>query len=209
MKELLEQLSAQLQQGKAEEVVLLTQKALENGVDASTILDDALIAGMGVVGEKFKRNEIFVPEMLIAARAMNKALEVLEPELVKTNTQNRGTIVIGTVKGDLHDIGKNLVGIMFKGAGFKVIDLGTNVTPDKFLEAAREHNPDFIGLSALLTTTMVNMKEVIEVLHNNNIQTKIIIGGAPVTDKFSDQIKADGYAPDAVSAVEEAKKLLA
>jgi len=209
MKELLEQLSAQLQQGKAEEVVLLTQKALENGVDASTILDDALIAGMGVVGEKFKRNEIFVPEMLIAARAMNKALEVLEPELVKTNTQNRGTIVIGTVKGDLHDIGKNLVGIMFKGAGFKVIDLGTNVTPDKFLEAAREHNPDFIGLSALLTTTMVNMKEVIEVLHDNNIQAKIIIGGAPVTDKFSDQIKADGYAPDAVSAVEEAKKLLA
>lgn len=209
MKELLEQLSAKLQQGKAEEVVLLTQKALENGVDASTILDDALIAGMGVVGEKFKRNEIFVPEMLIAARAMNKALEVLEPELVKTNTQNRGTIVIGTVKGDLHDIGKNLVGIMFKGAGFKVIDLGTNVTPDKFLEAAREHNPDFIGLSALLTTTMVNMKEVIEVLHDNNIQAKIIIGGAPVTDKFSDQIKADGYAPDAVSAVEEAKKLLA
>lgn len=206
--ELLDNLSEQVQKGKAEEVAILTQKALDNHIAPDKILDEALIKAMTIVGDKFKRNEAFVPEMLIAARAMNKALEILEPELVKTNVQNKGIIVIGTVKGDLHDIGKNLVGIMFKGVGYKVIDLGSNVTPDKFLEAVEAHQPNFVGLSALLTTTMVHMKEVIDLLKSKHPEVKIIVGGAPVSDEFAREINADGYADDAASAVAVAKSLL-
>jgi 5-methyltetrahydrofolate--homocysteine methyltransferase len=207
--DLLQELNENIQKGKLNEAVELTKKALSDGMSPSQILDDALIPGMGVVGEKFKNNEIFVPEMLIAARAMNGALGILEPEMIKANVEAKGKILIGTVKGDLHDIGKNLVTIMFKGAGYKVIDLGVDVSADAFVEAAKKEEPDFIGLSALLTTTMVNMKEVVEKLKAASLQTKIIIGGAPVTESFAKEIEADGYAGDAASAVDVAKELAA
>ena len=166
--------------------------------------------GMGIIGEKFKRNEVYVPEVLIAARAMNAAMVVLKPALMAAGVEPLGTAVIGTVKGDLHDIGKNLVGMMFEGAGFRVIDAGIDVAPEKFIELAIENNADVIGVSALLTTTMTNMKLVVEAVKASDLgdKTKIIIGGAPVTQAFCDEIGADGYSPDAASAADLAKSLL-
>jgi 5-methyltetrahydrofolate--homocysteine methyltransferase len=165
---------------------------------------------MNEVGRRFKNNEFYVPEVLIAARAMHAAMDVLKPLLAASDVQPVGTVVIGTVKGDLHDIGKNLVAMMLEGGGFNVIDLGVDVSPEKFLQAVREHKPNIVGLSALLTTTMPAMKTTIEALKEAGVrdQVKVIIGGAPVTQRFADEIGADGYAPDAASAVDVARQLL-
>jgi len=197
-----------VQKGKSKDTAELTAKALAEGVVPEIILDEALIKAMEIVGEKYKNGEIFVPEMLIAARALNKALEILEPEMLKASVKAKGTVLIGTVKGDLHDIGKNLVGIMFKGSGFSVIDLGTDVAVETFVTAAIEHKPDIIGLSSLLTTTMNYMQLIIEGVRKNGILSKIIIGGAPVTSEFAAKINADGYADNAASAVDLGKSLL-
>ena len=201
-------MSEALQKGKAADVKELVQKALDEGAPAGDILEKGLIAGMGIIGEKFKNNEVYVPEVLIAARAMNSGMEVLEPEIVKSGIEPKGTIAVGTVKGDLHDIGKNLVVMMFKGAGFKVEDLGIDVTPEKFVEAAKEKGIQLIGCSALLTTTMPQMKNVVDAVKESGIDAKVIIGGAPVTQSYCDEIGADGYAPDASSAVEVGRQLL-
>ena len=204
----LQAISESLQQGNAPKVKELVQEALDEGTGVEVILDEGLIAGMGVIGEKFKKNEVYVPEVLIAARAMNAGMEVLAPELEKAGVQPIGRVAIGTVKGDLHDIGKNLVGIMLKGAGFEVIDLGNDVAPEAFIEAARENGAGVIGMSALLTTTMRVMEHTIKALEEAGLRdrVKVMIGGAPVTQAFADQIGADGYASNAASAADLAKK---
>ncbi|MCL1888205.1 MAG: corrinoid protein [Kiritimatiellaeota bacterium] len=195
--------------GRAPEVKQLVAKALEDGVDPAAILNEGLLSGMGQIGEKFKKNEVYVPEVLIAARAMKMGMEILKPKLIAAGVEPVATAVIGTVKGDLHDIGKNLVAMMYQGAGFKVIDLGIDAGPDKFVAACKEHNCDIIGLSALLTTTMPSMKEIIEGVRAAGFRNvKVIIGGAPVTQAYADEIGADGYSPDAASAVTLGKKLL-
>ena len=196
--------------GNQEEARRLTQQALDEGVPAEQVLNEGLIAGMQVVGEKFKRNEFYVPEVLIAARAMKAAMELLRPLLAQSNAATRGTVVIGTVRGDLHDIGKNLVAMMLEGGGFRVVDLGVDVAPEKFAEAVQAENAQIVGLSALLTTTMPAMKDTIEALEQAGVRdkVKVIIGGAPVTQEYADEIGADGYAPDAASAVDKAKELL-
>ncbi len=202
-----EQISEMLQKGKAKEVERLVAEALAEGKDVKEILEKGMIAGMAIIGEKFKNNQIYVPEVLIAARAMNKGMAVLEPAMVKAGVEPLGTVVIGTVKGDLHDIGKNLVGMMFKGAGFKVVDLGTDVSPEKFAEAAKDSNACIVGLSALLTTTMPSMRDSIEAIRAAGSKAKVMIGGAPVTQAYADEIGADAYTPDAATAVEVGKKL--
>ena len=196
--------------GNAPKAKELTQQAIDEGTEVQTILDEGLIAGMSVVGDRFKKNEFYVPEVLIAARAMNQAMEVLEPQLTKAGVKPVATVVLGTVKGDLHDIGKNLVGMMLKGGGYKVVDLGVDVPPEKFVEAIQENNANILGLSALLTTTMVAMKDVIKAVKDSGgaAKAKTMIGGAPITQNFADEIGADGYAPDAASAVDKAKELL-
>ena len=207
--ELLEKISEELQNGNFIDVPKLTQEALVQGISPSVILSDALVAGMDVVGEKFRRDELFMPEVLIAAKAMQAAMTVLRPKLIETGVETAGTIVIGTVQGDLHDIGKNLVGMLFEGAGYQVIDLGVGVAPERFVEAVRTHKPDIVGLSSLLTTTMPQMREVIESLVEAGLRgsVKVMVGGAPVTEKFAQDIGADGYSPDAASAVEKARVL--
>jgi 5-methyltetrahydrofolate--homocysteine methyltransferase len=197
--------------GKRNDAAELTKKLIDAGVPAKRILDEGLIAGMSVVGEKFKNGEYFVPEVLVAARAMKAAMELLRPLLAASDVEPIGTVVIGTVRGDLHDIGKNLVAMMLEGAGFRVVDLGVDVPAEKFIEAAREHNAEIVGMSALLTTTMTYMPEVIKALEAEGIRNrvKVIVGGAPVTQEWADQIGADGYAPDAASAVDKCKELLA
>jgi 5-methyltetrahydrofolate--homocysteine methyltransferase len=189
-------------------VTELVQKALDEGVNVKEVLEGGLIKGMAEIGVKFKANEVYVPEVLIAARAMNAAMEVLAPLLAEAGVEPIGKIVLGTVKGDLHDIGKNLVGMMFKGAGFEVVDVGIDITAEKFVEAAKAEGVKLIGLSALLTTTMPQMKTVVEAAKSAGIDAKIIIGGAPVTQAYADEIGADGYAPDAASAVDVGKQLL-
>ena len=187
----------------------ITKAALEEGTAAKDVLDNGLIAGMDIVGARFKKNEIYIPEVLIAARAMKMAMEVLEPELVKAGVKPVGKLLIGTVQGDLHDIGKNLVAMMLKGAGFEVVDLGVDVGPEKFIEQVKAANAQLIGLSALLTTTMPGMEKTIKALKDAGIPVKVMIGGAPVTQDYADRIGADGYAPDAASAVDLAKSLVA
>jgi 5-methyltetrahydrofolate--homocysteine methyltransferase len=206
----LKQLAEAVMSGNASQSRELTQKAMDQGVRVQEILDDGLIAAMNEVGDRFKKNIFYVPEVLIAARAMNQAMELLEPELVKAGIEPVGTVVLGTVKGDLHDIGKNLVGMMLKGGGFKVVDLKVDVSTEKFVEAVKENDAKILGLSALLTTTMVAMKDVFEELKKNGLTGKVktMIGGAPITQGYADEIGADGYAPDAASAVEKAKELL-
>lgn len=194
--------------GKRKEVPALVQQCLEAGESAAFIVEKRLVPGMMVVGEKFKRNEIFVPEMLIAARAMKEALKILEPMLVAAGVKPEYNAVIGTVEGDLHDIGKNLVAMMWKGANIDVVDLGVNVPPAKFAEAVKQHQPRIVGLSALLTTTMPAMRETVKQVRAAGVTTKIVIGGAPVTAEFAREIGADGYAPDAGSAVDTALALL-
>jgi 5-methyltetrahydrofolate--homocysteine methyltransferase len=187
----------------------ITKAAIEEGTSAKDILDNGLIAGMEIVGASFKKNEIYIPEVLIAARAMKMAMEVLEPELVKAGVEPVGKLLVGTVQGDLHDIGKNLVAMMLKGAGFQVIDLGVDVGPEKFVEQVKAAKAQLIGLSALLTTTMPGMEKTIKALKDAGIPVKVMIGGAPVTQDYADKIGADGYAPDAASAVDLAKNLVA
>ena len=204
----LEQIRESLIKGRAPEVANLVKQALQEGVEASVILNEALCRGMGVIGEKFKKNEIFVPQVLLAARAMKQGTEVLKPHLVAAGVQPFATAVIGTIKGDLHDIGKNLVGMMLEGSGFKVVDAGIGVAPETFVKLAQEHQAQIIGVSALLTTTMVNMRAVVEAVRAAGLAAKVIIGGAPVTQSFCDEIAADGYSPDAASAAQLAKRLV-
>jgi len=200
-------ISEALQKGKADEVKNLVTQALEEKVDAKKVLEEGLIAGMDIIGGRFKRNEIYIPEVLIAARAMHAGMSILEPILVKSGVKMIGKIAIGTVKGDLHDIGKNLVAMMYKGAGFNVQDLGVDVPAEKFVQAS-DDGADIVGLSALLTTTMVQMKNVIESLKEKGAKAKIMIGGAPVTQNYCDEIGAQGYAADAATAVEIGKALI-
>jgi len=203
--------------GKREEVVELVKKALDDGVGPAEILQDGLIAGMNEVGRRFKANEFYVPEVLIAARAMSNqkeaetrpgAMEILQPHLEKAGVKPLGRCIIGTAKGDLHDIGKNLVAMMMKGAGIEVIDVGIDVSAEKFVEVAKETECNLIGVSALLTTTMPQMKTVIDALKESGLDVKVMIGGAPVTQSYADEIGAAGYAPDAASAVDKAKELM-
>jgi len=195
--------------GKSKDAKAFTQRALDEAVPAGEIVDRALVPAMAAVGERFKRNEIFVPEMLIAARAMKEAMALLEPHLVAAGITPKFTAVIGTVQGDLHDIGKNLVAILWRGANFRVVDLGTNVPPARFVAAAAEHRPHLVGLSALLTTTMPAMIETVRALRTGaTASVKIMIGGAPITQQFCDEIGADGYAPDAGTAAERARALV-
>jgi len=195
--------------GKAPDAKALTEAALAEGVEPAEVLNDGLVAGMNVVGAKFKNNEFYVPEVLIAARAMKQAMEVLRPRLASSGVEPKGKVAIGTVRGDLHDIGKNLVAMMLEGAGFEINDLGVDVAPEKFVEAVKA-GADVVALSALLTTTMPAMKETIEALESGGVRDKaaVMIGGAPVTQNYADEIGADGYAPDAASAVDKAKELL-
>ena len=193
-------------QGSAVEI---TKSALAEGTSAKSVLEDGLIAGMSIVGDKFKRNEVYIPEVLISALTMKKAMEVLEPELIKAGVQPVGKFLIGTVQGDMHDIGKNLVAMMLKGAGFEVIDLGVDAGPEKFVEKAKVSGTHLIGMSTLLTTTMPSMEKTIKALKEAGVSAKVMIGGAPVTQGYADKIGADGYAPDAASAVDLAKSLVA
>ncbi len=188
----------------------LTQKAIEAGIDPGTILNEALVAGMDVVGELFKANEIYVPEVLLSAKSMQQGMQLLKPLLVKGGIEPRGKVVVGTVRGDLHDIGKNLVAMMLEGAGFEIIDLGNDVAPESFVEAAAQSEASIIGMSALLTTTMYVMKETIDLLkaHGLDGKVKTMVGGAPVTQAFADEIGADGYGDDAASAVDLAKRFV-
>ncbi|MBQ2818429.1 MAG: corrinoid protein [Clostridia bacterium] len=200
-----------LKAGRAPKVKTLVQEALNEGVAPEVIVNEALIVGMGVVGERFKNNEIYVPEVLIAARAMNAGLAILEPLMAEKDIQPVGVAAIGTVSGDLHDIGKNLVAMMLKGAGFKIIDLGVDVSPEKFVDAVANQGAQLICMSALLTTTMPVMKDTVEAATAAGIREKcrIMIGGAPVTQQYADEIGADGYSTDAASAADLAKKLVA
>ncbi len=203
---ILEEISAFLQKGRANEVKAAIQKALDEGISARSILEEGLMAGMSIIGEKFKKNEVYVPEVLIAARAMNAGLEPLKPHLISAGVKSRGTVVIGTVKGDLHDIGKNLVRMMMEGKGLAVVDLGVDVSPEKFVAAAKEHKADIVCCSALLTTTMTEMKNVVEGIRAAGIRDKltIMVGGAPITDSFCKSIGADIYSADAASAADAA-----
>ena len=202
----LQEISLKLQAGKAKDVKQLVQQAIDEGIPAQEILEQGLISGMNVVGEKFKNNEVFVPEVLVAARAMNMGAKLLKPLLTAEGVKANGKVCIGTVKGDLHDIGKNLVKMMLEGKGIEVVDLGTDVAPETFVQTAKDQNCQIICCSALLTTTMGVMEDVVKAAENAGIrdQVKIMIGGAPITDAFCKQIGADAYTPDAASAADMA-----
>ena len=194
--------------GEVDEVRDMVKRAIDEGQEAKRILNEALLPGMSIVGDKFEEGEFFLPEMLIAAMAMKEGLEVLSPVLTQSDMKAAGTVVMGTAKGDIHDVGKSIVGVMLKGAGFMVTDIGVDVGPDKFVEAAKENNADIIGVSALLTTTIMGMKDVIKAVKEAGLKAKVMVGGASVTQEFADEIGADGYAPDAPSAVKRAKELV-
>ena len=210
MSEILQQIASNLYDGQDKEVATLVQQALDQGLAPNEVLQGGLIAGMDEVGKDFKAGELFVPEVLIAARAMHAGMNILRPLLAEGDASTAGKYLFGTVKGDLHDIGKNLVKMMVEGAGFEMIDLGTDVNPADFVAAVREHQPDIVGMSALLTTTMVQMKSTIEALVEAGLRdsTKIMVGGAPVTAAFAEEIGADAYAPDAATAVDVARDLV-
>ena len=209
MSSVLQIIASKLYNGENEKIGELVQQALDQSIAAKKILNDALIAGMDEVGKNFKSGDLFLPEVLLAARAMYAGMDVLQPLLAESDISVAGKYVIGTVKGDLHDIGKNLVKMMLDGAGFETIDLGTDVQPETFVETVRKHQPKIIGMSALLTTTMVQMKTVIEALVEAELRdsVKIMVGGAPITPAFAEQIGADAYAPDAGTAVDIARSL--
>ena len=211
MSDTLQQIAEKLYDGSAPAVAALVQQALDEGIGAGEVLTGGLVVGMDAVGRDFKAGELFVPEVLIAARAMHAGMDILKPLLAAADVQSAGKFAVGTVKGDLHDIGKNLVRMMVEGGGFEVIDLGVDVSPQSWVDAVREHQPDIIGMSALLTTTMTNMKGVIEAIEEAGLRdsVKIMIGGAPVTDAYALEIGADGYAPDAATAVDIARELIA
>jgi len=208
--EIFDKIADEVLKGNSAPVEELVNEALSQDISAEKILNKGLVGGMSIVSEKFKNNDIFIPEVLVSARAMNSGMEILKPLLAEANVKSIGKVVIGTVKGDLHDIGKNIVAMMLQGAGFDVVDLGTGVSKEKFLEFVEKEHADILGISTLLTTTMIYMKEVVEALKNANLEqnVKVIIGGAPVTQSYAVQINADGYAPDAASAVDLTKKLL-
>ncbi len=207
----IEELKNCLQNGERKKITAIIEKLIANNTLPVTILNDALIPGMTRVGEKMKCGEMYLPEVLHSAGAMNAAMEILKPLLLQNNVQSAGRVLVGTVKGDMHDIGKNLVGIMLKGAGMEVVDLGVQAPPDKFVEAIKTHRPAIVGMSAMLTTTMLGMKTTIEAIASAGLRpsVKIIVGGAPVTQRFADEIGADAYARDAVRAAEKVKELLA
>ncbi len=211
MSELLEKMQEDLYKGKVSAVGAAVGQALDDGMSAKDILHEGLLAGMDKVGQDFKAGHLFIPEVLMASKAMHAGLDLLYPLLAESDAPSLGTVVMGTVEGDLHDIGKNLVGMMLEGAGFEIIDLGTDVRSDAFVEAVRDGGADLVGMSALLTTTMSNMKETIDVLTEAGLRdrVKVIVGGAPVTARFAEEIGADGYAEDAASAVDTARELLA
>ena len=194
--------------GDQKTAVDVTKQALDEGTAPKTVLEDGLIAGMNVIGVRFKANEVYIPEVLISARAMKMAMEILEPKLAEAGVEPVGRAIVGTVQGDLHDIGKNLVIMMLKGAGFAVTDIGVDVASDKFVEEANAADAQVIGLSALLTTTMPAMESTVKALKDAGVSGKVMIGGAPVTQGYADKIGADGYAPDAASAVDLAKSLI-
>ena len=206
----LQAIAENLIQGKADKVKELVEKVLKEKEAPGKILNEGLLAGMSVVGDKFKKNEFYIPEVLIAARAMKMGMGVLKPHLVGKEAEGKGKVIIGTVQGDLHDIGKNLVGMMLEGAGFEIVDLGIDVSPDKFIEAAKKEKASLIGLSALLTTTMPGMKIIVQKVKEASLpnKVKVMVGGAPLTQEYTDEIGADGYAPDAASATDLATKLL-
>ena len=210
MSAIYERLSTAILEGNEERIPKLVQKGLDEGLGPKDILDNGLIVGMNEVGARFKRGDMFVPEVLMSAKAMQAGLEILRPHLVASGAKLMGTIVIGTVKGDLHDIGKNLVGMMCEGAGFEVIDLGFNVAPEKFVEAIKKHQPDIVGMSALLTTTMRAMGYTIKAIEEAGLrnEVKIMVGGAPVDAEFAERIGADGYGSNAPTASELAKRLV-
>lgn len=207
---ILDDISEQLQAGKAKIVKQLVQQAVDEGLDAQEILDKGLLAGMDIIGVKFKNNEIFVPEVLVSARAMNQGAAILKPLLVEAGIEKIGKVAIGTVQGDLHDIGKNLVKMMMEGKGLEVLDLGTDVPPEKFVEAAQNENCQIIACSALLTTTMGVMEDIVKAINDAGIResVKIMVGGAPVTHEYAEQIGADAYTPDAATAAEKALELV-
>jgi 5-methyltetrahydrofolate--homocysteine methyltransferase len=209
--EILKEIAEKVEAGKQNDVKSLVESCIEQGVAVSDILNDGLVAGMNSIGIKFRENEVFVPEVLVAARAMKAGLEIIKPILLREKVQSKGTIVMGTVLGDLHDIGKNIVCYMLQGAGYDVVDIGIDAPGEKFIEAAKESGAQIIGLSSLLTTTMVYMKDVVEALRASGLgdRVKVMVGGAPVTQAFADEIGAHGYASDAASAVDVVKRLLA
>ena len=208
--DLYEEISAAVQKGDAGQVKALVEKTLAQDLPVDKVLNKGLIAGMNVIGERFKAMDIFIPEVLVSARAMNMGLDIIKPLLAKANVKAKGKVVIGTVRGDLHDIGKNIVAMMLRGAGYEVIDLGADVPKEKFLENVKQESADVVAMSALLTTTMTYMREIIEELEKAKLKTRVrvIIGGAPLSQAYADKIKADGYAPDAALAVDLLKKLL-
>lgn len=209
MNDQLQALATAVENGKRADAKKLTQSLVDARLKPLDIVEQGLVPGMSAIGEKFKNNEVFVPEMLIAARAMKESMGILEPLLAQAGIKPKHTVILGTVQGDLHDIGKNLVGMMFKGANFGVVDLGTNVDPEKFAAAALEHGAHLIALSALLTTTMPAMQTTVDVIRASAVKdVKIMIGGAPITQEYCDQIGADGYSPDAASAVDLALRLV-
>jgi len=195
-------------EGEVDEVRDMVKKAVDEGQEVKRILNEALLPGISIVGDKYEKGEFFLPEMVIAATAMREGLEVLSPFLAPGDIEAAGTVVMGTAKGDIHDIGKSIVGTMLEGAGFMVTDIGVDVDPSKFVEAAKENNADLIGVSALLTTTMMGLKDVVETVKEAGLKAKVMIGGASITQEFADEIGADGYAPDASSAVKKAKELV-
>ena len=195
--------------GDLNTAVSITKAALAEKMPAEKILREGLIAGMDIIGVRFKNNEVYIPEVLIAARAMKMAMQVLEPELVKAGVKPLGKFVVGTVQGDQHDIGKNLVAMMMKGAGFEVIDLGIDVASERLIEKTKATGAQLVGMSTLLTTTMPNMEKTLKAIKNSGLKVKVLVGGAPVTQNYADKIQADGYAPDAATAVDVAKRLIA
>jgi len=205
-----EEIQSAVMAGDMAKVADLTRQAIEEKVEPAAIINEGYIPAMNVVGKRFKNGDMFVPEVLMAARSMNTGMELVKPLLVEGEVQAKGTVVLGTVKGDLHDIGKNLVGMMIESGGYDVIDLGIDLEPEKFVAAVKENKPQIVGMSALLTTTMLAMKETIELLKEEGLRDglKVMIGGAPVSKEFSDEIGADGYAPDAASATELVEKLI-
>ena len=209
--EILQRIGDALQKGDHEQVADFTQEAIDSGLEATQILNDGLMAGMDVVGKRFGAHEIFLPELLLAARAMNAGIDLLKPLFIAGEMPTQGKVVIGTVKGDLNDIGKNLVGIMLKGAGYEVVDVGSDVAPEVFVDAAEKEGAAVVGLSALLTTTMTGMKDVVELVKTRGLQdkVKVIVGGAPLSKQFAEEIGADAYGYDASNAVDIVKELTA
>ncbi len=206
----MEQLKEMVKSGNIDDTIMHVKRLLDGGTDPETLMKGAMIPAMDEVGDLFQKGEFFLPEMLVAGEAMKKGLEVLRPALVKKGAKPLGKIIIGTVKGDLHDIGKNIVGLALEGAGFEVIDLGNDVAPERFVAAIREHNPHIVGLSALLTTTMIAMKDTIEAIKAAGFrdQVKVMVGGAPIRQEFADDVEADYYGPDSTSGMRYARKVV-